>query len=258
MSQRLDHGRPLWRFDLVGPLADGREAIVCRIHHAMADGISCVRFLDEVLWDQAPEPAAGSRRAAASAGPPASTRGPGSSRGFPARYAGELGHRATDTVLDRPIGSGARARLRRRPARRAEGDRRLARRTRDRQRRLPRRDRRRPARLARARGDHAAAAAGADPGQPPPPRRDRRRARQPRLVPQRRPAAVRARSARPAGRDQRPDAGAQGPRRRRGALRPVPRAGAVQATSTARSSTSPPARASSASRSRTSPAPPAR
>ncbi|MGH2985925.1 MAG: wax ester/triacylglycerol synthase domain-containing protein, partial [Solirubrobacterales bacterium] len=44
MSERLDHRRPLWALDLIGPLDDGRQAIVARIHHAMADGISSVRF----------------------------------------------------------------------------------------------------------------------------------------------------------------------------------------------------------------------
>ncbi|UZG59438.1 hypothetical protein ONE62_21340 [Rhodococcus opacus] len=56
MSEHLDHERPLWTFDLIGPLGDGREAIAVRIHHAMADGISAVRFLDDVLWDQHLEP----------------------------------------------------------------------------------------------------------------------------------------------------------------------------------------------------------
>lgn len=50
MSERLDHGRPLWAIDVVGPLTDGREALVVRIHHAMADGISCVRFLASSVW----------------------------------------------------------------------------------------------------------------------------------------------------------------------------------------------------------------
>jgi hypothetical protein len=45
MSEHLDRSRPLWTFDVIGPLADGREAIAARIHHAMADGITAVRFL---------------------------------------------------------------------------------------------------------------------------------------------------------------------------------------------------------------------
>ncbi len=40
---------------MIGPLADGREAIAARIHHAMADGIAGVHFLSEVLLDAQPE-----------------------------------------------------------------------------------------------------------------------------------------------------------------------------------------------------------
>jgi diacylglycerol O-acyltransferase / wax synthase len=102
MSERLDHRRPLWSFDLIGPLADGREAIVARIHHAMADGISCVRFLDEVLWDRVTEPGPppSAARTAAAGGSPAHDL-----RRLPGAVLRELGHRAKDSVLDRPIGS---------------------------------------------------------------------------------------------------------------------------------------------------------
>ncbi len=61
MSEHLDRSRPLWTFDVIGPLADGREAIAVRIHHAMCDGIAAVRFMEAVLWDAqsaAPAPAA--------------------------------------------------------------------------------------------------------------------------------------------------------------------------------------------------------
>ena len=56
MAEHLDHNRPLWTFDVLGPLADGREAIAARIHHAMADGIAGVKFLDSVLFDPHPDP----------------------------------------------------------------------------------------------------------------------------------------------------------------------------------------------------------
>lgn len=101
MGERLDHGRPLWRFDLVGPLGDRREAIVARIHHAMADGISSVRFLDAVLWDAI---AVAPRRAAHSAG-----RSKRSPLGEAGRLAGavsrELGARVPRSPLDRTIGA---------------------------------------------------------------------------------------------------------------------------------------------------------
>ena len=51
MSEHLDRSRPLWTFDLIGPLADGSEAIAARIHHAMVDGIAGMRFLEAVLLD---------------------------------------------------------------------------------------------------------------------------------------------------------------------------------------------------------------
>jgi WS/DGAT/MGAT family acyltransferase len=104
MSQRLDHERPLWRFDLIGPFDDAREAIVCRVHHAMADGISAVRFLREVLWDELDAPAPTPPRA-----PDAHEEDRHGRLAEVARMPGavmrELGHRASDTVLDRRIGS---------------------------------------------------------------------------------------------------------------------------------------------------------
>jgi diacylglycerol O-acyltransferase / wax synthase len=56
MSERLDHTRPLWRMDLVGPLVDGRSAIVWRIHHCMADGVTATRLGGQILWDTEPHP----------------------------------------------------------------------------------------------------------------------------------------------------------------------------------------------------------
>ncbi|MGH2981744.1 MAG: wax ester/triacylglycerol synthase domain-containing protein, partial [Solirubrobacterales bacterium] len=51
MSQRLDHSRPLWHMDLVGPFDEGSTAIVWRIHHAMADGMTCLKLGAQLLWD---------------------------------------------------------------------------------------------------------------------------------------------------------------------------------------------------------------
>jgi diacylglycerol O-acyltransferase len=99
MSERLDHRRPLWAFDLIGPFDDGREAIVARIHHAMADGISCVRFLDEVLWDEAGDASPPSRPATPKPAPAHEFRR------LPGAVARELGHRVKDSLLDRPIGA---------------------------------------------------------------------------------------------------------------------------------------------------------
>ena len=59
-AERLDRSRPLWRMDYA-PLAEGGSVLVWRIHHALADGTSCVRFARELLWDD--EPASGGESA---------------------------------------------------------------------------------------------------------------------------------------------------------------------------------------------------
>src|SRR3954453_11956819 len=51
MAERLDHSRPLWCIDFAGPLDDGRTALVIRIHHCMADGVTALRFVHQLLWD---------------------------------------------------------------------------------------------------------------------------------------------------------------------------------------------------------------
>jgi diacylglycerol O-acyltransferase len=66
LSERLDHTRPLWRFDAL-PLTGHRVGIVGRIHHAMADGVSAIRLAAGMLWDTedappTPGPAAAERR----------------------------------------------------------------------------------------------------------------------------------------------------------------------------------------------------
>ncbi len=102
MSERLDHSRPLWALDLVGPLGDGREAIVARIHHALADGITSLRFLEALLWDaEAPSEAASGRPPPG----PRSRSGFGETARLPGALARELGARASRSRLDREIGS---------------------------------------------------------------------------------------------------------------------------------------------------------
>ncbi len=78
MAERLDHSRPLWCVDVAGPDPDGRTAIVIRVHHCLADGVTALRMLSRLLWDaQArselrltpaldPEPAPGRARLLAS------------------------------------------------------------------------------------------------------------------------------------------------------------------------------------------------
>lgn len=101
MSEHLDRTRPLWTFDVIGPLADGREAIAVRIHHAMADGIAAVRFLHAVLWDAHPEPAARDRAPGVVAGQEHSRLE--EVRRMPAALRRELGHRGSVSPFDRPI-----------------------------------------------------------------------------------------------------------------------------------------------------------
>jgi WS/DGAT/MGAT family acyltransferase len=103
MSEHLEHQRPLWTFDMIGPLGDGREAIAVRIHHAMADGITGVRFLEAVLWDThlGPPPRGESQPGLRSAARNCSRvveawRLPGAVRR-------ELGHLGSRSPFDRPI-----------------------------------------------------------------------------------------------------------------------------------------------------------
>jgi diacylglycerol O-acyltransferase / wax synthase len=56
LSERLDHTRPLWRLDVL-PLTGDRVAVVGRIHHAMADGVSAIRLAAGLLWDEDSDPA---------------------------------------------------------------------------------------------------------------------------------------------------------------------------------------------------------
>lgn len=67
-AQRLPRDRPLWHMDVV-PLADGGGALVWRIHHALADGATVMRYARSVLWDEPGEtapstPRGGSRHGA--------------------------------------------------------------------------------------------------------------------------------------------------------------------------------------------------
>ena len=53
--EHLDRDRPLWRMDLVGPLAGGGVVLVWRVHHALADGGTVMRLAEDVLWDVPPD-----------------------------------------------------------------------------------------------------------------------------------------------------------------------------------------------------------
>jgi diacylglycerol O-acyltransferase / wax synthase len=59
-AQHLDRSRPLWRMDLIPSTPWGGSALVWRIHHALADGLTAMRLAAAALWDEEPVPAEGS------------------------------------------------------------------------------------------------------------------------------------------------------------------------------------------------------
>jgi diacylglycerol O-acyltransferase len=113
LSERLDHTRPLWRLDCL-PLTGHRVAIVGRIHHAMADGVSAIKLAAGLLWDldvETPNPHA-TAPASASAKPGASPAKPAGGAAeerilirLPSALWREL-RPGRDTALDQHIGPG--------------------------------------------------------------------------------------------------------------------------------------------------------
>jgi hypothetical protein len=55
LSRQLDRGRPLWELTLVEGLADGRFAVITKVHQALVDGINAVDLGQVVLDDDAHE-----------------------------------------------------------------------------------------------------------------------------------------------------------------------------------------------------------
>jgi hypothetical protein len=101
LSERLDHTRPLWRLDAL-PLTGERVALVGRIHHAMADGLSAIRLIAGLLWeeDDQPSPASPARPAPT---PATEAREARVVVGLPAALRREL-RPGRDTKLDQHIG----------------------------------------------------------------------------------------------------------------------------------------------------------
>jgi diacylglycerol O-acyltransferase / wax synthase len=116
MAERLPRDRPLWVLDVVAVDGD-RTALVWRIHHALADGVTAMRMARNVLFDDpadgVPGSAAGAERSAPGVGDGAvETRDSARSRLAPLRSAlhvpaalhRELARRGADTALDSAIG----------------------------------------------------------------------------------------------------------------------------------------------------------
>ena len=53
-EQRLNRSRPLWQMSTVA-LSDGSSALIWRIHHALADGATSIRYSRALLWDESPQ-----------------------------------------------------------------------------------------------------------------------------------------------------------------------------------------------------------
>jgi hypothetical protein len=72
-AERLDRTRPLWRIDVVP--ARGGAALVWRVHHALADGTTLMRYARALLWDEQPSAEADHGHAASHAADEARRRG---------------------------------------------------------------------------------------------------------------------------------------------------------------------------------------
>ena len=55
MTECLDRNKPLWELHIINNLEGGRSALIARVHHCMADGISGIDLV-KILFDISPEP----------------------------------------------------------------------------------------------------------------------------------------------------------------------------------------------------------
>ena len=107
METPLDRGHPLWAMEVLS-LAGARTALVWRIHHAVADGVTAMRMARELLLE-APAGERPARRPRPAQRPPG--RSPntlasalGSAGRLPQTLRQELGRRAIPSPLDRRVG----------------------------------------------------------------------------------------------------------------------------------------------------------
>ncbi len=98
METPLDREYPLWAMDVASPLAGGRTALVWRIHHALADGMTAMRMARTLLLDPVAEKAHDKRPSRR----PASALQRATS--LPSVLRQELGRRAVPSPLARHVG----------------------------------------------------------------------------------------------------------------------------------------------------------
>jgi diacylglycerol O-acyltransferase len=103
METPLDRGRPLWAIEVV-PLTGARTALVWRIHHALADGMTAMRMARDLLFDPVPEEL--SARGSGTAAQPAHRfrSAVRAEARMPRTLRQELGRRAVPSPLDRRVG----------------------------------------------------------------------------------------------------------------------------------------------------------
>jgi diacylglycerol O-acyltransferase / wax synthase len=108
MATALDRRHPLWAMDVVGPLPGGRTALVWRIHHALADGMTAMRMGRQLLFEPVEEDPPGPGAPPSSRPPARPPRPPASAlrraAQVPATLRTELGRRGRPSPLDRPAG----------------------------------------------------------------------------------------------------------------------------------------------------------
>ena len=109
METPLERDRPLWAMEVASPLAGGRSALVWRIHHAVADGMTAMRMAGELLLEAGPDdepPARASAPAAHAPDRPPRVRAAGlrTAARMPRMVRRELRRSAIPSPLDREAG----------------------------------------------------------------------------------------------------------------------------------------------------------
>jgi diacylglycerol O-acyltransferase / wax synthase len=102
MTTPLDREHPLWAMDVV-PLVGGRTAIVWRIHHAIADGMTAMRMARGLLVEDAGAPHRLPPTTPPAPRPPERSAAVRTS-GIAAALWRELGAHGSPSPLDRPVG----------------------------------------------------------------------------------------------------------------------------------------------------------